>query len=83
LDENGKTMLQRYYRGRLETYLNRRFDDIEWQAMVELGTLYNLLFNTCFVAYWYKHTDEPELQRFLEIRLKERNQQVRDGIRWL
>jgi hypothetical protein len=83
LDEKGKTKLERYYRERLETYLGRRFEDTVWQALFELGNLYNILFNTCFAAYWYKHTDDPELQHFLEMRLKQRNQQVRDGIRWL
>ena len=28
-----------YYRVRLETYLNAKFDDAEWQAMIDLGFL--------------------------------------------
>jgi len=83
LDEMGKTKLQGYYRGRLETYLGRRFEDTVWQAMVELGNLYNVIFNTCFVAYWHKHTDDSKLRQFLGMRLMQLNQQVRDGMRWL
>ena len=83
LDEMGKTKLRCYYRGRLETYLDRHFEDSAWKAMVELGNLYNILFTTCFSAYWFKHADDPELQQYLELRLKQRNQQVRDGMRWL
>ena len=83
LDDKGKAKLQSYYRKRLETYLGRRFEDTVWQPMVELGNLYNILFNTCLAAFWYKHTDDPELRQFLELRLKQRNQQVRASMRWL
>ena len=83
LDAKGITKLQSYYRGRLEVYLDRRFNDIEWQAVVELGNLYNVLFTACFSAFWSKHSDDPELRHYLRMRLKQRNQQVRDGMRWL
>jgi hypothetical protein len=72
-----------YYRGRLETYLNTRFDDMEWQAMSDVGTLVDALRSTCFTAYWYKHSDTPEDRLCNEKALKQRNQQVRDALRWL
>ena len=46
-----------FYRERLEQYLDRRFDDDEWQAMIDLGQLVDTLRATCFAAYWYKHSD--------------------------
>jgi hypothetical protein len=72
-----------YYRGRLEAYLNAKFDNAEWQAMVDVGTLVNTLRSTCFHAYWYKHSESPEDRLWHEIAVKQRNQQVRDALRWL
>lgn len=72
-----------YYRERLEAYLTARFDDTAWQAMVELGFLVNALSVTCIAAYWYKHDASPEGRSWNERAVKERNQQVRNGLRWL
>jgi hypothetical protein len=72
-----------YYRTRLETYLDRHFDDAEWQAMIDLGYLMDALRATCFSAYWYKHTDDPNDRSRLEMEVTVRNQQVRDAMRWL
>jgi Phosphotransferase enzyme family len=72
-----------YYRGRLETYLNAKFDDAEWQAMIDLGFLVDALCATCFAAYWCKHSDTPEDRLWHEMTVKQRNQQVRDALRWL
>jgi len=71
------------YRNCLETYLNQRFDEVEWQAMVDLGYLVDALRSTCFSAYWYKHTDDPNDQPRLEREVTVRNQQVRDASRWI
>jgi hypothetical protein len=71
------------YRNCLEMYLNRRFDDPEWRAMVDLGCLVDALRSTCFPAYWYKHTDDPNDRPRLEREVRARNQQVRDALRWI
>jgi hypothetical protein len=51
--------------------------------MVDLGYLVDALRSTCFAAYWYKHTDDSDDRRRLEMEVKVRNQQVRDALRWL
>jgi len=72
-----------YYRTRLEAYLDRPFDDAEWQTMIDLGHLVDALRSTCFAAYWSIHSDTPEGQLWEENVVKQRNQQVRDAMRWL
>jgi hypothetical protein len=69
-----------FYRERLETNLGQRFDDAEWQVMVDLGYLVDALRSTCFSAYWYKHSDDPNDRPRLEMDVKIRNQQVRDAL---
>ena len=81
-DVMGQAPAISYYRGQLETYLNARFDDTEWQAMIDLGFLADALWSTCFAAYWSIHSDTPEGQRREENVVKQRNQQVRDAMRW-
>ena len=81
-----KTEIIKYYRQQLETYLHQHFDDTDWQAMLDLGFLVNALRSTCFAAYWYKQGDiENNIQErdFHESKVKVRNQQVRDAMRWL
>jgi hypothetical protein len=72
-----------YYRTRLETYLDRHFDDAEWQIMIDLGYFVDAVRSTCFSAYWSIHSDTPEGQLWEENVVKQRNQQVRAAIRWL
>jgi hypothetical protein len=72
-----------FYRTCLETYLNQRFDEAEWQAMVDLGYLVDALRSTCFAAYWHKHSDTDEGRLWNERAVKQRNQQVRDALRWI
>jgi len=79
----GQVQAINFYRERLEAYLNQRFDDAEWQAMLHLGFLVDALRSTCFPAYWYQHTDDPDDRPRLEMEVKMRNQQVRDALRWL
>ena len=79
----GKTQTIQYYRRCLEAYLGRRFADMDWQAMIALGYLYNNLFITCLTAYFSIHADNPEMRASFEMDLAERNQQVRDAMRWL
>ena len=83
LNTMGLEQAIRYYRERLEKYLNNRFDDVEWQAMLDLGFLVDALRSTCFPAYWYKYTDDPKERLFNEQRVKGRHQHVRDAMQWL
>lgn len=71
------------YRQSLEASLVAPFTDADWQAMIDLGTLVNALRSTCFVAYWSRHSDIAENRRRDEQVVKQRNQQVRDAMRWL
>ncbi|TNF93051.1 MAG: hypothetical protein EP297_12840 [Gammaproteobacteria bacterium] len=82
-DGLGEVQAISYYRRRLEEYLNKQFDDGEWQSMIELGILFHILRITCIDAYLYKHADNPKQKLNFETKLNEYNQQVRDGIRWL
>lgn len=83
-DGMGQVQAVNYYRQRLEAYLHQRFDDIDWQAMVELGYLVDALRITCVSAYWYKqNVDNPSARDYLRADVKIRNQQVRDAMRWL
>ena len=73
-----------YYRDRLETYLHQRFDNLDWQAMVDLGYLMDALRIACISGYWYRqHADHPKDRDFLKKDIVIRNQQVRDAARWL
>jgi hypothetical protein len=63
-DTLGQTQAISYYRQRLETYLGKQFDELEWQAMVELGYVVDALRSLCFTAYWYKHADQPKHRRW-------------------
>ena len=82
-DTIGRKTAIHYYRERLEYYLGVQFGDTEWQIMVELGTLVHALRFTFIYAYWYKHTEDLIERQINETKLMERNQQFRDGIRWL
>ena len=82
-DTMGKKLAIHYYRERLEFYLDMRFDDAEWQIMTELGDLIHALRFTFIYAYWYKHTEDPVERQINERELMERNQQVRNGVRWI
>jgi aminoglycoside/choline kinase family phosphotransferase len=74
----------RYYRKQLEDCLGRPFPDTEWQEMVDLGRLVDALRITCVDAYWYRqNADNPEGRSLQALRVKTRNQQVRDAMHWL
>jgi Ser/Thr protein kinase RdoA (MazF antagonist) len=72
-----------FYRQRLETYLQKRFDDQHWEAMLDLGYLVNALRTTCLSAYFSKHGDNPEWRKSERAEVMEKGQQVRNALRWL
>lgn len=82
-DTLGQASANSDYRTRLEAYLNRGFDNTEWQLMNDLGYLVDALRSTCFSAYWYKHSDADDGRLWHERSVKLRNQQVRDALCWM
>lgn len=74
---------QDYYRRSLEDLLNQKFKDMEWQAMVDLGVLTEVLWITCYVAHGLAVINDPNFRHYAEMRIEACNQQVRDGVRWL
>lgn len=83
MDPAEQVWAQEYYRQCLEGYLNKSYEDTQWQAMVDLGILTEVLWITCYPAYSVDRADDPDFSRYAEMRLKACNQQVRDGVRWL
>jgi hypothetical protein len=73
----------RYYRERLETYLQQKFDDERWETLVDLGYLFEALRVASTQAYLSKHDSDPNRREFEKIKLLERNRQVRHALRWL
>ena len=82
-DAMGQAQAITFYRTCLETCLNQCFDDADWQAMIDLGYLVDALRSTCFAAYWHKQSDTDAGRLGNERAVKQRNQQVRDAMRWL
>mgnify|MGYP001818689497 CR=1 FL=1 len=72
-----------FYRQRLETYLQKRFDDQDWEAMIDLGYLVNALRSTCLAAYFSRHGDNPEWRKSAKTEAVEKGQQARKALRWL
>jgi hypothetical protein len=75
--------VQNEYRGYLESYLNKVFDDNDWLIMMDLGYLVDVLWITCYIAAMYRFKENPEDRKFETARLKLCNQLVRNGVRWL
>jgi hypothetical protein len=82
-DTFGQDQAINYYRQRLEAYLGKRFDEMEWLAMIGLGYLVDALRSLCFTAYWYKHTDNPQHRRWNLKDVKKRSQYAKEAMRWL
>lgn len=78
-----RSQVHRYYRERLETYLQQRFDDERWQAMIDLGYLFDALRITSIQAYVSKINEDPEIRSLHKKSVLVRNQQVRNALRWL
>jgi hypothetical protein len=72
----------RYYRRRLEEYLNQPFDDMDWQAMIQLGGLAVSVAMMCFPVYLYTIVDDPEERYMYGLEIEQHSQRVRDAMRW-
>jgi len=71
------------YRQRLETHLKRRFDDTEWQAMLDLGYAMETLAVTSHLGNWYKFEENPDTREYVMSWIKRLGQMVMDALRWL
>jgi hypothetical protein len=78
----GQEQAINYYRQCLETYLDIRFDNQEWQAMIDLGNLVDALRSACFAAYWYKHNEDPNQQLAERITVRLHNDKIRAAMHW-
>jgi hypothetical protein len=72
-----------FYRDRLESHLGTRFDDREWQAMLDLGGCFDALRSACFGAYFYSVESDPKRREFNERLVNRQGQFVRNALRWL
>ena len=72
-----------FYRQRLETYLQKRFDDQDWEAMIDLGNLLHALRVACITAYFSRHGDNPEWRKSEKAKVEEMGQLAQTALRWL
>jgi len=72
-----------HYRERLEGHLGPRFADDQWEEMVDLGILTEVLWMAPFLAYWGSKSDDPAVMARVARRLSAANEQIRSGFRWL
>ncbi len=74
--------LERYHE-HLVSLLGSRFDERQWQPMLELGLLATVVRNCCFAAWFVTH-DESQIRRNnVRQKLPMWNDWVRAGVKWL
>lgn len=71
-----------YYRRRLERYLDRHFDDREWQAMVALGCAVDALRWIPFAGFIYKTSENADDRAFMENSARQHGRMVMDDVHW-
>jgi hypothetical protein len=79
----GRAQADAFYRQRLETYLQMRFNNQDWEAMIDLGNLVNTLRIACIPAYFSKHGDNPEWRKSEKEKVEEMGQLAQTALRWL
>ena len=82
-DADGLARAVQHYRERLEGHLGPRFADDQWEEMVDLGILTEVLWMAPFLAYWGGGSDDPAVMAWVARRLNAANEQIRNGVRWL
>ncbi len=82
-DTIGEEEAARYYRNRLEGYLNWRFDEPTWQAMIGLGYALDALIMAGFFGFFYLSDPNPENKRFNKQMVQRLGERVQTGIRWI
>jgi len=71
------------YRQFLEAHLNQQFEDMEWQAMVDLGYAVIALRTACLLANWHKFEENPDTREYIIRLIKKQGQMVMDATHWL
>jgi hypothetical protein len=61
------------------THWDWLYIDTEWLAMIDLRILVEVLWITCYMAYFLLRTEDPGLKHYAVAC----NKQVRDGLRWI
>lgn len=72
-----------HYRDRLEGHLGSGFADDQWEEMVDLGILTEVLWIAPFKAWLASVSDDPAWVALLTRGLDAANEQIRNGVRWL
>jgi len=72
-----------YYRHQLEQRLNLRFASKQWQAMLELGVLVDILRIGALRSWFAEHHKDEVYKAADQAALKQYNDQVRAAMRWL
>ena len=78
-----RAQIDAFYRQRLETYLQQRFDDQDWEAMIDLGNLVEALRRACISAFFSRHGDNPEWRKSARATAVNKVQQAHKALRWL
>ncbi len=69
-----------YYRRRLESYLGQKFDNTEWQVMLDLGRCFEAMRSVGICTFFCRQQTDPERRAFEEHMLKRFGQHVINAI---
>jgi len=72
-----------HYRGRLEGHLGSRLPDDQWEEMVDLGILTEVLWIRPFLAWIASVSGDAAWVAKLTRQVNAANEQIRNGVRWL
>jgi hypothetical protein len=72
-----------HYRDRLEVHLGSRLPDDQWEEMVDLGILTEVLWIRPFLAWIASVSDDAAWVAKLTRQVDAANEQIRNGVRWL
>jgi len=72
-----------HYRERLEGHLGSRLPDDQWEEMVDLGVLTEVLWIRPFLAWIASVSDDAAWVAKLNRQVNAANEQIRNGVRWL
>jgi thiamine kinase-like enzyme len=82
-DAASRARAVQHYRDRLEAHLGARFADDQWEEMVDLGVLTDVLWIAPFQAWGASVSDDPAFAARGARRVDAANEQIRNGVRWL
>jgi thiamine kinase-like enzyme len=82
-DAQGEVDAVRYNRERLENHMKQRFDDMEWQAMHDLGYALFAFWGLLIFAMYYKGDENPDKRAYYKMIVQKQGQMIMDALRWL